>query len=490
MRSLCTFAARGVQRSPVPSSSGAWLFTKTRIVLLGALAAPFVSLVFLSARAQAQVQGQPRGTQPSETQQRGTQLRGTQPRETESGSAQPRETEPGAAARTRRRPPAPAPSAGATGMSPSTPQAAPNNEAQPGVAGDKTRGSSAPSATSAPSDERPGVALQRPHWLFPDWPASSFQWGGYPVIGFRYVNDLETQIQTSTIEAGLGIQASGIPLKEGNPGASLAPQAGYALGFVTLAPKQGEKQSGVYHRVWGGFEVPILVKFTKTTLGIRYAQINGQKIEKSRMGGFTFDEGLLVLPFFATHYTLDLERVYEATWNEPGLQSQDHWLSLRFFTSFLNARFAIGPAITLTKFYLRDVSPTGERLTSTSLYADTRTDSLRAVAGTDLFWKIRATVDSRYILNVSRKSGGLIDDKTTKNAVRSPDKGLNDAPELPLAPEDSLLTSAFFGIKGLFGGLGFGYRYTLEVFDLNAREGRKTRKRESSGVGLFFDASL
>jgi hypothetical protein len=348
----------------------------------------------------------------------------------------------------------------------------------------------ADSNEKATSPQNASVAPVRPRWLFPDWPASSFQWGGYPVIGFRYVDDGDTRTQTTTLEAGLGVQASGIPLKEGNPGASLAPQAGYALGFVTLVPEGSAKKTGVYHRIWAGFEVPVLVKFSKSTLGLRYAQINGKLVSPSKLGALTFDEGILVLPFFATHYSYELQRVFERTWGDPRLVSQDHWVSLRFFTSVLNARLAFGPAVTFTKFYVDDLNADGTPRSSTSLFADTRTDSLRAVAGSDLFWKVRATLESRYILNVTRKSGGLIDDVGTQSAVRLPDQGVNEAPELPLAPKDSLLTSAFFGIKGLFGGLGFGYRYTVEIFDLNAREGRKTRKRESSGVGLFFDASL
>jgi hypothetical protein len=342
-----------------------------------------------------------------------------------------------------------------------------------------------PAATAAPSEQAPsGVASERPRWLFPDWPASGFDWGGYPVLGFRYVDDDDAQASITTMEGGLALRASGVPLKEGNPGASLEPQIGYAIGSATVKPRQGKSESGVYHRVWGGVEAPILVKFTKTTLGVRYGQINGAVVAKSRMGALTFDEGLLVLPFFATHYSYEYLRLFRKEWGQPALVANDHWLSARFFTPVLNARLAIGPAITFNKFYTR----TSEDSDSTALFADTRTDSLRALAGSDLFWKLRATADARYIIDVARTEGGLIEETTVDS--RLPDQGLSDAPALPLYPEDTLVTSTFLGIKGVLGGLGFGYRYTLEIFNINERSGRKQSKRESSGVGVFYEAQL
>jgi hypothetical protein len=307
-------------------------------------------------------------------------------------------------------------------------------------------------------------------WL-PPWPSPSFDWAVQPEIGARYEDNGDTK--SSQMEFGLGLDVQGIPLSPGNPGATLAVNGGYALGNQTQKREEEKAKSGLYHRLWAGARVPILLGFFKSKPGLRFGQINGKLTSLSRTGAFEWDNGVLVLPFFATHYTFDASRLYGKDWTEFYYKQYDHWLSFRFFTPILNARLAFGPAFTQTKVQ--------------NLYTVNQT-SLRALAGSDLFWKLRLTAHSRYILSNEVKDSKLLG--KSSSSFRSPEKSLNEPDTILTSPRGTWDTTLFLGIKNLIGGLGVGYRYRVQVSDFETENGKRRESREQSGFGVFYEATI
>ena len=89
----------------------------------------------------------------------------------------------------------------------------------------------------------------RSDWL-PDWPASSFNWGLQPIVGFRRTVDdgADGKTTTDTSELGLSLGLKHIPIVPGNPGFNLSLEPGYTTGTINI---NDPKTDGGFSRKFG-----------------------------------------------------------------------------------------------------------------------------------------------------------------------------------------------------------------------------------------------
>lgn len=138
------------------------------------------------------------------------------------------------------------------------------------------------------------------------------------------------------------------------------------------------------------------------------------------------------------------------------------------FGFFLDA----GPGYSVSKL----ITPTGsasEEATSSGSY-------LLGVSGFDLFTdKIGMEAQAKYIFTSETER------EFVTPAGRSPLEDLGADSRRVGLPEDSFHASAFFGVKRLLGAFGIGWRYSLEILNVNERNNTKQSKTESNGVGVY-----
>jgi hypothetical protein len=329
------------------------------------------------------------------------------------------------------------------------------------------QGKNAKSAQTPSPRER-----ERSSLYFPDWPAPSFDWSLNPVLGFRYSRVAGTATSQTLGELGVMAGLSGIAAQPGNPGVSLSPHAGYAVGKVLETTDAGSSHSGTYYRAWGGLDVPVIVKFYKHTLGLSYGEIWGGLLSTRRVGGLESDSAVLVLPFLSAHYTFTYERTTASEWNDKLISTYDNWIHARAFSPFLSSFLDVGPGFAVQKTF-RD--PTLTNL----LEARSSHSYLLGLAGADVIKGfLGAEVQAKYVLSSESEATFL----EAIGNERSPLDNLGGAEKRLGMPADALYASAFVGLKRVFGNIGVGWRYNLEYSSLGKGEGKK----ESQGFGLHY----
>ena len=349
------------------------------------------------------------------------------------------------------------------------------------------RDGSAPAAAPAPAAgaEKPaaekaaaGAKEARPAWLLPDWGAASFDWNIFPVVGFEAQKDLDSGVAQNTLEFGLQVGLTGVPVVPGNPGLQLAPTVGAAYGLVSVTPREGKTQAGDYVRLWAGNNFIMPLKFYRNVLSLRYGHVKGKLTPVAQSFALADDNAILVLPFFSAHYTYTYTRLFSDSWSQVGLQSNDNWLHTRFFTSVLNAYIDLGPGLTYYRFY-------DQALTSAPEIATARVTDFRLFLGSDIFWKLAASGSFRYVMSadvsdLAQKSGN----------VRLPTEPIGAPSTLVVQPYDSLIGSAFFGLKNLIGGLSVGYQYNFNAQHFLGKDGKKTKVDKRQGFGVSYETSF
>jgi len=318
---------------------------------------------------------------------------------------------------------------------------------------------------------------QQPSIFFPDWKPNAPGFGLRPVLGFQYSSDSRSGAKVGQGEFGLYAFAKGINVVPGNPGLQFEPGFGYALGAATVQQPGEREKSGSYRRIWGGLQAPVYYRFVRQLFGVNYGLVSGGPLPLARRFQFVSDTGVAVLPHISAHYTLTYDRTFGDGSAAPELNSYDHWLHGRLSAGFLNFFIDAGPGFSTSK-----LSQSTESLKVNSSSSETY---LLARSGLDLFTdKIGFDAQAKYIISATSKGS------FESGSVRSPLDDLGgDARRVGL-PEDSFHASAFLGLRRVFAGVGIGWRYTLEILNMNERNNTKQQKTESNGLGIFASVNF
>lgn len=308
--------------------------------------------------------------------------------------------------------------------------------------------------------------------LWPEWKPSPFGIVFQPVLGFQYSTDTKTDVSVGQAELGAYLGLRGIALVPGNPGMQIEPGIGYAVGKASINAPGFELETGNYQRIWGGLQTPIYYKFFRQVFAGRYGLVSGGPLEVSKRLMLQSDSAVAIIPYVSAHYTLTFERSSGKDSSTPRFDSYDHWLHGRLSSSVLNFFLDAGPGYSVSKL----ITPTGsasEQATSSGSY-------LLGVSGFDLFTdKIGMEAQAKYIFTSETER------EFETPAGRSPLEDLGADSRRVGLPEDSFHASAFFGVKRLLGAFGIGWRYSLEILNVNERNNTKQSKTESNGVGVY-----
>lgn len=359
----------------------------------------------------------------------------------------------------------PAPPGGGAPKAPAS-SGAPDSNAKPGA-----KPEAKPEAKAAAKEPRST-------WLFPDWGAAGFDWNLSPMVGFESQKDSDSGASQDTLEFGLQAGLTGVPVVPGNPGLQLAPTVGAAYGLVTLTPPEGKTATGDYVRLWGGNSFIVPLRFYRNVFSLRYGHVKGKLTPLTQSFALSDDNGVLVLPFVSTHYTYTYSRLFSHSWAQLQLQSNDNWLHVRFFTAVLNAHIDLGPGLTYYHFYDSTQSSPPEIATA-------RVTDFRLFTGSDIFWKLAASGSFRYVM-----SANVSDLAQKAGHVRLPTEPVGAPSTLVVEPYDSLIGSAFFGLKHLIGGLSVGWQYNFNAQHFLEKDGQKRRVEKRQGVGVSYEATL
>lgn len=309
-------------------------------------------------------------------------------------------------------------------------------------------------------------------YLWPDWkpvaPGFAFQ----PVLGFQYSSDSRTKTSVGQAELGAYLGAQGITVVAGQPGVQLEPGIGYAFGQASVSKTGSDSQSGQYRRVWGGLQMPIYYRFFRQVFAGRYGVVSGGPLDVSKRLMLQSDSGVAVLPRLSAHYTLTYESSYGENSTKPKLDSYDHWIHARLSAETLNFFVDVGPGVSASTQSVTESSKTLEYKTSGSYFL--------ALSGFDLFTdRLGMEAQAKYIFSTQ------MDENFFTPSGRSPLDDLGATARREGLPEDSFHASAFLGAKRILGGLGIGWRYSLEILNVNERNNTKQLKTESNGFGIF-----
>jgi hypothetical protein len=324
--------------------------------------------------------------------------------------------------------------------------------------------------------------------LFPDWGHGAFDFSISPIAGFRsrqHTAATDQKISSATTEAGAAVALKNIPVIPGNPGLGASPYLGYAVGHHYERASGGElpteSLSSGFNRLWYGMDATAYLAWYRHTLGVGRGVLTYDKhFPKLQSMNIHNDAGIMVLPHFSAHYTLDLLTVYRERASAPLSKEQDHWLHGRLFTDFVNFSIDFGPGVTYTSLY-NETSGTEE----TAKSGDYTTSYLLALMNSDLFWRFYATARVKYLINVDESL-------TTKmnNFIQLPTQGVNDSNTHEVMPEDSLDASFFIGANRLIGPVGGGFYYTTLVLNNSEKNGREREVYHQQGYVVNFSFSF
>lgn len=316
--------------------------------------------------------------------------------------------------------------------------------------------------------------------FLPNWAVTPFDWYVNPIVAFKYQSvstDGQDPSKTTTVEGGLGAGLQGVPVVPGNPGLTVAPDAGMAYGYnysIVDTKDDGEKKVTThYRRQWLGLGSTLYVRFFRYRLDIRNARLaeaeNSDNVINSQSIGNDF--GVLVLPWLSQHYTLDYMRGYKKSYSKKFIEDYNHWFHTRMFFEFMSFMTDFGPGFTQTAEFDPE---SGTRL------AKGRTDYLLFKAGLNPVWKVVVDGQAKYAFNATEEDLG------NYATTRMPEDDLNE-PDTLAMPEDSFLGSMFFGVKDIAYGVGAGWRTNIQVLNVQRRGGAPKKTTKTQGLGLYAE---
>lgn len=344
---------------------------------------------------------------------------------------------------------------------------------------------------SAPLEPMAPPAKEQKSYFFPDWPAPKLDFSVSPVLGvqFTHENKRALDITTSTQTLELGVQGGlyGVPLVQGNPGLYIEPFAGYVYGMVNRSSsvtstseeaKENAKAltgNGSYNRFFGGASAPIYYNALRQTFKLAAGTVASDFVEEQNSLQFKSDTALLVVPFVSTHYTYSASNLYGATYDKRTYTEHDNWLHARIFTTFLDAYFDFGPGYTQSRMW---------SATPGIAHADVNFTYLRGRTGMEFFSWLVGDAEVKYII--------MSDKLPAAEVVRArfPTESLN-VPSSPLSPPvDSVLVTAFLGVPNVFGGVGIGWRYDLQIYSFSEKNGASKEVKSDSSIGIVARATF
>lgn len=322
----------------------------------------------------------------------------------------------------------------------------------------------------------PRQANEAPSIYFPHWQPEKLSVTVRPVLGLRFYKDSAADSFVSQGEVGGYAEVRGIPLVQGNPGAQLSPEFGFAVGQAGVAKGVLDTDWGKYERVWGGAQLPVYYKFLRQSFRYRLGVVSGGPLPDVRRSMFQSDSGLAIVPHVSAHYTLTIENS-EVKYGSPTtttLKSYDHWITGRFATETFEFFVQAGPGFTTST---QETEGTSGTLTQSETYLLGRT-------GADLIPKFGLEGTAKYVISSET------DQNFKDPGVRSPLEELGAGADQLSFPEDSLHASVFLGFKKLFVGFGVGYTYSLKILNMSERDGTKRERTTSNGVGIVGNFEL
>ena len=314
--------------------------------------------------------------------------------------------------------------------------------------------------------------------LWPEWKPAAFGVSLRPVLGFQYSTDAALDAGVGQAEIGAHVGVQGIPIVAGNPGLQVEPGIGYAVGQAVVKESGRAAQDGTYRRVWGGVRTPIYYRFFRQVFEGRYGVVSGGPLALSKRGMFQSDSAVAIIPHLSAHYTFTFDRSTGEETTAPELRSYEHWLHARLSADTLSFFVDAGPGYTTSKSTVPLSSTAKKEGTTSGMY-------LLALSGFDLFTnRIGFEAQAKYIFTSNT------DTEFVTPGGRSPLDDLGAEARRVGMPADSFRTSAFFGFRRLMGAFGLGWRYSLEILNLNERDGSKRERSESNGLGLYASVNF
>ena len=311
---------------------------------------------------------------------------------------------------------------------------------------------------------------ETPSIFLPHWQPEKLSVTVRPVIGLRFYKDSAADSFVSQGEVGGYAAVRGIPLVQGNPGAQISPEFGFAVGQAGVASGVLDTEWGKYERVWGGAQLPVYYKFLRQSFRYRLGVVSGGPLPDVRRSMFQSDTGVAIVPHVSAHYTLTVENseVKYSSSTTTTLKSYDHWITGRFSTETFKFFVQAGPGFTTTT---QEKEGTSGSLTQSETYLLGRT-------GADLVPKFGLEGTAKYVVSSET------DQNFRDPGVRSPLEELGAGADQLSFPEDSFHASLFFGFKNLLAGFGVGYTYSLKILNMSERDGKKSERTSSNGIGI------
>jgi hypothetical protein len=331
-----------------------------------------------------------------------------------------------------------------------------------------------------PEPETPVPAAGDSVYL-PDWPSPSFGLNLRPVVGYGLATEKSAGKTLTRAEYELGLEGgvSGIPLVPGNFGVFASPKVGYAYAGIDLRVDGSKLLSANYNRAWIGNDIAVLLRWFRYTLGLEYGRVFGSDdVPTTQSLIVKNDFGVLVLPFLSAHLTHTYGRLYGERYMDYFESYHDDWLHLLFSTSIMSFYVDFGPGVTMASTRESDSFGNTSKISQTVTY-------FKALTGFHIFWKLGMSGSANYSLDATEPQS-----RDVTVFRRNPSQDLAAVSKSPLFEKDMFQGRIFLGLSRLFGGLGVGWIYNVNVRHAFERDGEKSESSSHQGFGLSYEASF
>lgn len=347
-------------------------------------------------------------------------------------------------------------------------------DAAPPEQSTENRGATLEQPVTAEPPAAEALAVRDEYVWLPDWPAPPLGWSVAPVAAFKYgLEDSPRggRMQVSTAEGGVMGSINYIPVVAGQPGWWVSPFAGTGFGYVKVT---GTDVSDLYHyqRTWIGFQNRVMFGPLKYDLAITRGRLDYPEKRDwlTQDFGVGNDFGVLLLDWLSAHYTLNYHRSFHNQFDLPFLSEYDNWVHARSKFKIMDLVVDVGPGLTKSKAWEQD---------SENLVGEGITRYVKSTVNFDLWWGLGGTGLAKYAFDSSEnRLVGVFDRR------RLPMEELNQSPTVTM-PEDSFQGSLFLGFKEIIFGIGFGWRYNIEVISFGGRHDRERETTTAQGFGFY-----
>ena len=320
---------------------------------------------------------------------------------------------------------------------------------------------------------------------FPNWPVGNFDYYGKPIVGFQGGADTKDGVTTTTAssELGLAVGLINVPLFGDNPGMRFNPNGGYALGSTSRSSTVDstvKSTSSDYTRMFGGGSFVYYHKAFRYTLGVTSAQVKHEEAKKPedqipspKSIRIVNEPAILLKQGWSLGFNVSFLRSYQETFSEPEFEESDYFLYTRKQWQFLQLRAELGPGHATIE---RENGEGVPKVFGQSTYLLNRMSA-------HLFWKIRASLRMKYVIEASSK----IDDRYAEYII--PDQDLSDPSSLATLPKDTFEQTFAVTVSNLFAGIGLVWQYHRVVYNTTETSGTR-RSISGSSWGVNFSPGI